>query len=248
MTDTRAVLITGGTGGIGRAITQAFRDGRDRVAITSRKRPEKGHGDGLVRVALDLEQPDTIAPAVEDAATRLGGLDTVVINAVRWPEHTTQRFEELPSAEWQAVLRANVEGAFAVVQAAMPFLRRSGRGRLVLISSGAAEEGQPVTPHYVAAKAALHGLARALAWDAGADGVLVNVVAAGFTRTAANHDRFPDELFARAGALTPQRRVSTAEDVAGVVLWLGSDANTSVTGEVIREGTSNARTALVALM
>lgn len=240
-------MITGGTGGIGRSITRAFVGRGDRVAITSRSRRAQTDDDGLVQLALELEQLDTITPAVEEAAARLGGLDTVVVNAVRWPEHTTQRIEELPTAEWQAVLRANVEGAFAVVQAAMPSLRASGRGRLVLISSGAAEEGQPVTPHYVAAKSALHGLARALAWDAGVDGVLVNVVAAGFTKTEANHDRFPEELFARAGALTPQRRVSSAEDVAGVVLWLGTDANTSVTGEIIREGTSNARTALVAL-
>jgi 3-oxoacyl-[acyl-carrier protein] reductase len=86
-----------------------------------------------------------------------------------------------------------------------------------------------------------------LAWDAGGDGVLTNVVAVGFTRTERNRDRFPDELFERAGALTPQRPVSTAQDVARVVLWLGSDSNTSVTGEVIREGTSAARTPLVAL-
>ena len=117
----------------------------------------------------------------------------------------------------------------------------------MLVSSGAAEEGQPVAPHYVAAKAALHGLGRALAWDAGGDGVLTNVIAVGFTRTGHNQERFPDDLFERAGALTPQRRVSTGEDVARVVLWLGSDANTSITGEVIREGTSAARTPLVAL-
>jgi NAD(P)-dependent dehydrogenase (short-subunit alcohol dehydrogenase family) len=104
-----------------------------------------------------------------------------------------------------------------------------------------------VSPDYVAAKAALHGFGRALAWDGGADGVLTNVVAVGFTRTAANRDRVADEVFERAGALTPQGRVSTAADVARVVLWLGSDANTSITGEVIREGTSAARTPMVAL-
>ena len=104
-----------------------------------------------------------------------------------------------------------------------------------------------MTPHYVTAKAALHGLCRALAWDAGADGVLTNVVAMGFTRTDRNQERFPAELFERAEALTPQRRTSTPEDGARLVLWIGSDDNTSVTGEVIREGTSAARTPLVAL-
>jgi 3-oxoacyl-[acyl-carrier protein] reductase len=240
----RAVLITGGTGGIGRQIGRAFAAQGDRVAITARHATADS---GTPIVALDLEDPSSVASAIGAAIDELRGLDTLVVNAVRWPAQTTSRFEELTAAEWRAVLRANVEGAFGVTQAALPALRASGRGRIVLISSGAAEEGHPVMPHYVAAKAALHGLGRALAWDAGGDGVLTNVVAVGFTRTDRNQDRFPADLFERAGALTPQRRVSTAEDVARVVLWLGSDANTSVTGEVIREGTSAARTPLVAL-
>ena len=153
--------------------------------------------------------PGAVAAALEE----LGGLDTLVVNAVRWPAEGSERFEDLPADEWRTVLRANIEGAFAVTQAALPALRASGRGRIVLISSGAAEEGQPVAPHYVAAKAALHGFCRALA-DAGGDGVLTNVVAVGFTRTETNQDRFPSGLFERAGALTPQGRVSTGEDVA----------------------------------
>ena len=242
----RAVLVTGGTGGIGRQITRAFADDGARVAITSRSAKDESEG-ARVAVRLDLDEPSSVDVAVGAAIRELGGLDTLVVNAVRWPTQRSSRFEDLPAHEWRAGLRANVEGAFAVTQAALPALRASGRGRIVLMSSGAAEEGQPVSPHYVAAKAALHGFGRALAWDAGTDGVLTNVVAVGFTRTETNQDRFPSELFERAGALTPQGRVSTAEDVARVVLWLGSDANTSITGEVIREGTSVARTPLVAL-
>lgn len=116
-----------------------------------------------------------------------------------------------------------------------------------MLSSGAAEEGQPPHADYITAKSALHGLCRALAWNAGAGGVLVNVVAAGFTKTASNVGRFPPEVFAKAGSLSPQGRVSDAAAVAAVVHWLGSDTNASMTGEVVREGTSNARTALVAL-
>ena len=241
----RNVLVTGGTGGIGRQIARAFATGGDRVAITARSGVLEG--EWPVTVRLDLEDSPGAAVAVGEAVRELGGLDTLVANAVRWPTGRSARFEDLPAEEWRAVLRANIEGAFVIIQAALPALRASGRGRIVLISSGAAEEGHPASPHYIAAKSALHGLGRALAWDAGADGVLTNVVAAGFTRTERNQDRFPDELFSRAGELTPQQRVSTAEDVASVVFWLGSDANTSVTGEVVREGTSAARTSLVAL-
>jgi hypothetical protein len=71
--------------------------------------------------------------------------------------------------------------------------------------------------------------------------------AVGFTRTPAGVERIGEEIYDRAGALTPQRRASVPEDVAALALWLGSPANASVTGEVIREGTSAARTPLVAL-
>ena len=244
MNDACRVLVTGGSGGIGRAIAATFIASGATVAATSRSGhvPDVTHG-----LAMELEKPDSITAAVSEAERLLGGMDTLVVNAVRWPTGFAERFEAVEPGEWRTVLRANVEGAFSVVQAALPALRASAAGRIVLISSGAAEEGHPPAPHYIAAKAALHGLCRALAWDAGRDGVLVNVIAAGFTRTATNSDRFGPEIFERAGALTPQGRVSTAEDVAALALWLGSPANTSVTGEVIREGTSAARTPLVAL-
>lgn len=242
----RSVLVTGGTGGIGTHIVSAFAADAARVAMTSRD-GNPDHHEAALTVRLELEDPSSAHDAVQVTVRAFGGLDTLVVNAVRWPTATTPRFEDLPLDEWRAVLRANIEGAFAVTQAALPALRESGRGRIVLISSGAAEEGHPVMPHYVAAKAALHGLGRALAWDGGADGVLTNALAVGFTRTERNQNRFPKELFDRAGSLTPQRRTSTAADVARAVLWLGSDANTSITGEIIREGTSAARTPLVAL-
>jgi NAD(P)-dependent dehydrogenase (short-subunit alcohol dehydrogenase family) len=231
------VLVTGGSGGIGSAIAAAFTAAGAAVTVTSRS--------GRRGITMDLEESASIEAAVAEATA--GGLDTLVVNAVRWPNGFTERFETLGADEWRAVLRANVEGAFTLVQTALPALRASDAGRIVFISSGAAEEGHPPAPHYVAAKAALHGLCRALAWDAGRDGVLANVIATGFTRTPAGIERLGNDIYDRAGTLTPQRRASTPEDVAALAVWLGSPANTSVTGEVIREGTSAARTPLVAL-
>jgi 3-oxoacyl-[acyl-carrier protein] reductase len=242
----RRVLVTGGNGSIGRRLSRAFADQGHQVAISSRGGTIDERSGASRAIALELGDPDGARAAVEEGVGDLGGLDTLVVNAVRWPQARAERFEDLPADEWRAGLRANVEGTFAVVQGALPALRRSRRGRIVLISSGVAEEGHPPTAHYAAAKAALGGLARTLAWDGGADGVLTNVVSVGFTRTERTGP-FPQQLFDRAGELTPQRRVSTPEDVARVVLWLGSDANTSVTGEIVREGTSVARTPLVAL-
>lgn len=239
----RRVLVTGGHGGIGREICSAFEATGDEVVRTGRA-PRR---DDSTTVALDLDKPASVEQGAQEALARLGGLDTLVLNAVRWPQATSDRLEDLPAAAWRAVLRANVEGNFLLCQRALPALRASVRGRIVLLSSGSAEEGQPPHADYITAKSALHGLCRALAWHAGPDGVLVNVVAAGFTRTANNAERVPPELFARAGRLSPQGRVSDAAAVAALVHWLGSDDNASMTGEILREGTSNARTALVAL-
>jgi 3-oxoacyl-[acyl-carrier protein] reductase len=180
MNDTRRVLVTGGSGGIGRAITAAFSAAGAVVAATSRSGRIP---DAPLALAMDLEDPGSIVAAVTEATDGLGGIDTLVANAVRWPTGFAERFEDLDPRDWRAVLRANIEGTFSLIQAALPVLRTSGAGRIVIISSGAAEEGHPPAAHYIAAKAALHGLCRALAWDAGRDGILVNVIAAGFTRT-----------------------------------------------------------------
>lgn len=245
MTDVnRRVLVTGATGAIGCATVEAYSSAGATLAGTSRS----GSVPGIAHpVAMELEDDASITAAVAEATSALGGLDTVVVNAVRWPERSAERFEDLDVGEWRAVLRANTEGTFTLLQAALPALRRSSAGRIVIVSSGSAEEGHPPAPHYVSAKAALHGLCRALAWDAGRDGILVNAIAVGFTRTPAGLARFGGEIYDRAGALTPQRRASLPEDVAALALWLGSAANASVTGEVVREGTSAARTSLVAL-
>jgi 3-oxoacyl-[acyl-carrier protein] reductase len=243
----KAVLVTGGSAGIGQATAQAFAAEGARVAVTYRRDREAAEAiatDGIA-VQLDLGDPNGVAAAVAEVVERLGGLDVLVVNAVRWPEAFAERFEELPDEEWRAQLRANLEGAFATVRAALPALRKRPWGRIVLISSGIGEEGMPVIWGYGAAKAGLHGLARALAWDCGRDGILVNVVGTGFTATDRNREHFPDELRERVAAVVPQRRLSTAEDVARLVLFLGSEANTSVTGELVREGTSAARTPLV---
>lgn len=173
----RRVLVTGGSGGICRATSERFSRGEARAAVTSRS----GEVDGFeVTVPLDLEDPASITSGVQAVIERLGGLDVLVANAVRWPTASSDRFQDLDVDEWRAVLRANV-------------------------------------------------------------------AAVGFTRTPTNAERFGPALFERAGALTPQRRVSDAADVAALLCWLASPQNVSVTGEVVREGTSAARTPLVAL-
>jgi 3-oxoacyl-[acyl-carrier protein] reductase len=247
----RVVLVTGASSGIGAATAAAFGAEGARVAITyhtnragaqaTAERVEAG-GKALV-VALDLEAPALIGAAVGRVLEHWGQLDVLVANAVYWgadrPDPTS-RFEDVPLAKWQAMLTANVVGNAAVIRAVLPAMRARRWGRIVLVSSGAAEEGLPGPGPYGTAKSALHGLARSLAWQAGGDGVLVNVVAAGFTLTDRPWQP-PNDLLATLAARTPSRRLSTPEDVAKLIVFLGSAANANLTGELLREGSSAGR-------
>jgi NAD(P)-dependent dehydrogenase (short-subunit alcohol dehydrogenase family) len=248
----RVVLVTGASSGIGAATAAAFGAEGARVAITyhtnrtgaqaTAHRVEAAGGKALV-VALDLAAPASIGAAVGRVLDHWGQLDVLVANAVYWgadrPDPTI-RFEDVPLAQWQAMVNANVVGNAAVIGAVLPTMRARRWGRIVLVSSGAAEEGLPGPGPYGTAKAALHGLARSLAWEAGHDGVLVNVVAAGFTLTDRRWQP-PTDLLATLAARTPSRRLSTPGDVARLIVFLGSAANTNLTGELLREGSSAGR-------
>jgi NAD(P)-dependent dehydrogenase (short-subunit alcohol dehydrogenase family) len=246
--DERVVLVTGGSSGIGRAIVHAFADEAARVALTYHSDREAGEAtarrvDGLA-VPMDLGDPASIDAAVRATVQRWGGIDVLVVNAVNWGTRlpgSGTHFEDVPPAEWQAMLRTNLEGAFATVRAALPAMRGRDWGRIVLMSSGVAEEGLPGSWSYGAAKAGLHGLARSLAWDLGEEGILVNVVGTGFTITERNREWVPQEMRARWESALPSRRLSSPEDVASLVVYLGSAANRNISGEVIREGSSTAR-------
>lgn len=248
----RVVLVTGASSGIGRAIATAYGRERARVALTYRsgeaaaratgREVEAAGGEALV-LRLDLQRVGSSDEVVAEIRKRWGGIDVLVANAVQWPEAApvdAHGFEHMRVERWRTTLRANLEGTFATVQAALPAMRDRDGGRIVLISSGLAEEGMPGAGDYTAAKAGLHGLARSLAWEVGSDGILVNVIDTGFTLTERNLGHFDDEMRERVAAGTPSRRLSTPEEVARLVVFLGSAANGNISGEIVREGSSTA--------
>ncbi|CAM2800989.1 SDR family NAD(P)-dependent oxidoreductase [Saccharomonospora xinjiangensis] len=246
----RVALVTGASTGIGAATARAFGAEGARVALTYRTNKDKATrvaeevesaGGEALTVRLDLEDRAGIAAAVSEVVERWGGVDVLVANAVRWGgSDFSARFEDVPAEEWQAMVDANLLGTVEVVRQVLPSMRARRWGRIVLVSSGVAEEGLPGPGPYGTAKSGLHGMARALAWNAGSDGVLVNVVAPGLTLT----ERVPSlgsqyvDAFA---AAVPSRRLSTPDDVARLVTFLGSEANGNLTGELVREGSSAAR-------
>lgn len=237
----KRVLITGATRGIGLATARVFAEERARVAITyhtsdavaKRVVEELGGDDRACALRCDLADPASIREAVGAVENRWGGVDVVVANAQTWvwvnPEDMPA-YQDFPMDYWLARFRENVEGHMWTVRQALGGMRERGWGRIVLLSSVTATHGNPGSELYSAAKASLHGFARALMWTR--DGVLANVVAPGGTLTESLEAVAP-ELLEQAARETPSGRLSTAEEVARVIVFLCSEANGNINGEVV---------------
>jgi 3-oxoacyl-[acyl-carrier protein] reductase len=240
----QTVLVTGSSSGIGRAAAIAFAVEGARVAVTyhtnregaekTAQQVQRAGGQPLI-VAYDLADPDGIRSSIGAIEQRWGTLNVLVNNAAPMDlsAPTGQLFEDVPLHRWEAMLRQTLEGATITLQAAVPLMRRSGWGRVVMISSDATD-GWPGLGPYATAKAGLHGLSRTLAVELGPANILSNVVMPGMVLTEEVQARVPDEHKNLVREHTPTRRLSTPEDVAAVIVFLGSQANRQVTGEIIR--------------
>ncbi|WP_430790396.1 SDR family NAD(P)-dependent oxidoreductase [Actinoplanes sp. G11-F43] len=240
--DGKRVLVTGATRGIGRATARVFAQEGARVAITYHSakdaarqvvEEELGGPDRAMALPYDLADPASVREAVRAVEQRWGGVDVLVANAQTWvwtdPEDTPA-FAGLPMEQWLDRFRENVEGHLWTVREVLGGMRERGWGRVVLLSSVTATYGNPGSELYSAAKAALHGFARGLMWTRG--GVLANVVAPGGTLTESLEAVDP-ALLERATQETPSGRLSTADEVARLIVFLGSAANGNINGEVV---------------
>jgi 3-oxoacyl-[acyl-carrier protein] reductase len=242
-----AVLVTGGSSGIGREAAIGYGREGARVAITYAARKDAAEavadeieaaGGTAYVVPMELNEPDTIAAAVEATVQRWGGLDVVVGNAVNWGSagfhERPARIEDAKPEWWVPVMRANLEGNFHLAQQVAPALRRSEHGRLVLISTDLAERGMAGAWPYGAAKAGLHGLVASLQHDLGADGVLVNVVMPGITLENGEHRVIPKPAVDQLATRFSARKLPDTTDVADAILFLTSPRTTAIQGEIVR--------------
>lgn len=224
----RVALVTGAAGGIGAATVRlleregAFVAALDRDSEVLAASVEQA-SERVLRIVADITQEAEVAGAVDQVVERFGGLDVVVSCAgISGPVGT--RLSEVTLAEWDAVLRVNVTGAFLVMRAAIAPLRRSAAASVVLVSSDSALVAAPGMVPYGASKAALLQLARAAAVDLAADGIRVTAVCPSIVDTPMSRG----DLGLESGFSEEPYPVQSTDDVAVQIAFLASPVSRGV--------------------
>jgi len=237
----RAVLVTGGSRGIGRAIARAFAERGDRVAVhwgRSRDRAERVlaelPGSGHALVQADMADADEVGAMVDRAAQDLGGLDVLVNNAGVFTAHPplTTSYDEWRAA-WAQTLAVNLVGAANATFRAVPHLIGAGGGAVVNVTSRGAFRGEPDTPAYGASKAGLNSFAQSMALALAPHGISVTCVAPGFVQTEMAREVLDGPGGDAVRAQSPFGRVARPEEVAAAVLWLASPEARFSTGTIV---------------
>ncbi|MBI3910010.1 MAG: 3-oxoacyl-[acyl-carrier-protein] reductase [Armatimonadetes bacterium] len=234
----KAVVVTGGGRGIGRALALAFaRCGADVAVAVSRdlaaaeavaEEIAKQGRRSLARRA-DVSQWQAAHQLIEEATAAFGKIDVLVNNAGTNRDSLLLRMNE---EDWDAVLDVNLKGTFHCTQAALRGMVRQRSGRIINITSILGLTGNPGQANYCASKAGIIGFTRAVAREVGSRGITVNAVAPGYIHThmtAGLSEAQVAEILRR----IPLGRLGESEDVCGAVLFLASDAAAYITGQVL---------------
>ena len=223
----RTAIVTGGTRGLGRAISAALAAQGCKVVACARSEPEN-LPEGVEFAVLDVRDPDAVEAFVNDVAARHGGIDIVVNNAGGSPESdastASPRFAE-------AINKLNFLAPYFLARAAHPHLLKSDGASIVNIASVSGIRPSPGTAIYGAAKAALLSLTKSLAQEWGPHSVRVNAIIVGLAETETTADTYGSEdAQAKIAASLPLGRMARGEDIARAVLYLASPASEYVSG------------------
>lgn len=236
----KVVLICGASGGLGRELALCY--GRQQAAVVVHYRRhqdaaevvaqsvEAVGGDALTLQA-DLADRASVEGLVNDIKKEWGGVDVLITCPSAFEGSTS--LESLTPAQWNRMLDVMLTGIFHVTSLVTPYMRAQKWGRIVHVAARSGLVGTARQAHYSAAKAGLIGFTRAVAKELGPDGILVNAVAPTIILTPAMRESMSIEAQERMAKSIPVGRIATPDDIARVVLFLGSGWNTFVSGEVI---------------
>jgi len=233
----KVALITGASQGIGRETALALAQAGAKVAVAARNEEklatlaneivEKGHE--AVAIKMDVADAEQVKAGFKQVLERFGRLDILVNNAAVTRDGLALRMK---SDDWEAVLRTNLTGAHFCIQQALPPMMKARAGRIINISSVVAQSGNAGQANYVAAKAGLIGLTKAIAVEIASRNITVNAVAPGFIETPMT-DVLPDKVKEELKTRIPLGRMGAASDVAAAIIFLASDEAAYITGHVL---------------
>jgi 3-oxoacyl-[acyl-carrier protein] reductase len=231
--DGKVALVTGGSRGIGAAISRELAEAGARVAVNYRAGQEAaetlaGEIGGLAAQA-DVSSADEVQGLVERVESELGDLDILVNNAGVTRDTLIARMSD---EDWETVIDTNLRGTFNTSRAVARKMLRRRSGAIVNLSSVVGVHGNPGQANYAASKAGIIGLTKALARELGSRGVRVNAIAPGYISTELT-DVLPEAARALILQNTPLGRLGEPGDVAGAVRFLCSDEAAFITGEVL---------------
>jgi len=231
----RSVVITGGSKGIGKGMAQVFALAGAKVAILSRHGDEaeaaaRNIGHGAFGLAADVAAPEALGLAMQEVARRSGGIDVLCANAGIFP---AARLEEMSAADWDHVMDTNLKGTFNTVKSALPYLKQSNQGRIVLTSSITGPvTGYPGWAHYGASKSGQLGFMRTAAIELAAYGITVNAVLPGNIVTEGLAEAGPD-YERNMTASIPLKKLGRVEDIGHAALYFASKEAGYVTGQTL---------------
>ncbi len=236
----RVAIVTGGSRGIGRSVAELLSAMGATVVINyahnagaAAETVNRIHGSGgkSLAVEADVSKPSEARHLIQKTTDHFSRLDIVVCSAGIWEGSPVETMTE---EMWDRTLEINLKGTWAVCQAAIPALKRSRYGRIVVISSTAGQRGEAFYANYAASKAGQIGFVKSLAVELGGWGITVNAVAPGWVDTEMTAEALGDAEERKAiAASIPIGAIAQPEDIAGPVAFLCTDWAQHITGEVL---------------
>ena len=233
----KVAVVTGASQGIGRETALALAEAGAKVVVAARNEEKlaalvseiTAAGGEAFAVKMDVADAEQVKAGFKQVIEKFGRLDILVNNAAVTRDGLAMRMKK---EDWEAVLQTNLTGAHFCIQQALPTMMKARAGRIINISSVVAQSGNAGQANYVAAKAGLIGLTKAIAIEIASRNVTVNAVAPGFIETPMT-DVLPDKVKEELKTRIPLGRMGSTRDVASAIVFLASDEACYITGHVL---------------
>lgn len=231
----KVAIVTGASQGIGRETALALAEAGAKVVVAARNEEKLAAlvneitGGEAFALKLDVADADQVKAGFKQVVEKFGRLDILVNNAAVTRDGLAMRMKK---DDWDAVIQTNLTGAHLCIQQALPTMMKARAGRIINISSVVAQSGNAGQANYVAAKAGLIGLTKAIAVEIASRGITVNAVAPGFIETPMT-DILPEKVKEELKVRIPLGRMGSPRDVAAAIVFLASDEAGYITGHVL---------------